>query len=86
MIGHYYMTSQSCADEQLIQFCNLLEADMCLEGGSIQTVLSDLFYAGHKIMGEVSGGQIVLAENNLKTKTIRGSANECSLFYISKAS
>ena len=86
VIGHYYTTSQSCADQQLIQLCGFLEEDMCLELGMIQTVLSDLFYAGQKIMAAVPNGNVVLAENDLKENIIRGAANECSLFYASKAS
>lgn len=82
LLGNYYITRDRDADVQMPHFCKLLDLDLCLAAGEIQSVLSKLFFKKYKLVGECVSSCITLAENDLTRDVIRGYGLENSLFYI----
>lgn len=83
--GSFYADHKNDPDVQFPKYCHQLEKDLCLPNGSIQTVLTRLFYFGFKMKASNEKGELVLAEYNPQTKIIRGYGSESTLFFVSKS-
>lgn len=86
VIGSYYTTSKRDIDVQMPKFCELMEQDMCLQACTLRDVLFDFLRGGYKITAQDHGQCIVLAKWNAATDTLRGYANDDTLFYVGSSS